>query len=308
MRTKKLNAEILTQLAGIISPERLLLEEPLSQHTTFKVGGPAECMALPMTVAEVQAICALARDYQVPLLVIGGGSNLLVRDQGVSGIVLKLSSHCFGRIEKTAHGIRACAGAMLKDVCAFAAAHALTGIEFACGIPGSIGGAAYMNAGAYEGEMHDCITSVTVLSARGQVEECTAADAQFAYRHSVFQSNGATILAVDLKLTKARQVDIVAKIRDLTEKRESKQPLDLPSAGSTFKRPPGKFVGPMIEEAGLKGYRLGGAQVSVKHAGFVVNSGNATACDVLNLITYIQKIIKERFDVDLFPEVKIIGE
>jgi len=308
LRTQKLNAAVIGQLQKIIPAERLLFEAPMSAHTTFRIGGPAECMILPMTIDEIQAVCTVAKAADLPLFVLGGGSNLLVRDNGIAGIVLKLSPDCFGRIEKTTIGLRAYAGAMLKDVCAFAAAHSLTGIEFACGIPGSIGGAVYMNAGAYNGEMSGCVKSVTVLLPNGTITDIQNTAANFSYRSSVFQTNGAVVLLVELQLAAADQATVASTMRDLTAQRDSKQPLDIPSAGSTFKRPPGKFVGPMLEQAGLKGFSLGGAQVSEKHAGFVVNAGGATACDVLDLITHVQKIIKARFDVDLFPEVKVVGE
>ena len=308
MRTRKLNAAVIHQLKKIIPAERVLFEEPLSAHTTFRIGGPAECMIMPMTIDEIQAVCAVAKAAELPLFVLGGGSNVLVRDNGITGIVLKLSPDCFGRIEKTAIGLRAQAGAMLKDVCAFAAAHSLSGIEFACGIPGSIGGAVYMNAGAYNGEMSGCVKSVEILLPDGTVADIQGSAAAFSYRSSVFQTNGAVVLSVELQLTAADQALIVNTMHDLTIQRDSKQPLDMPSAGSTFKRPPGKFVGPMLEQAGLKGFCLGGAQVSEKHAGFVVNAGGATASDVLDLIAHVQKTIKTRFDVDLFPEVKVVGE
>lgn len=308
MRTKKLNSGIIERLRLVIPAERLLLEEPLSRHTTFRIGGPAECMILPMTIEEVALVSELAKQLELPLVVLGGGSNLLVRDNGVAGIVLKFSPECFGRIEKTVSGLRAHAGAMLKDVCTFAAAHSLGGMEWACGIPGSVGGAVYMNAGAYDGEMSGYVDSVTVLLPDGEIAEVFATAAGFGYRNSVFQTNGAIILAVNLRLGSSTQEAIVERMRALTVQRESKQPLDLPSAGSTFKRPPGRFVGPLLQEAGLKGFCLGGAKVSEKHAGFVVNIGDATAADVLNLIHHVQQTIKERFDVDLFPEVRVIGE
>jgi UDP-N-acetylmuramate dehydrogenase len=308
LRTQKLNAEIIARLQQIIPAERLFLEEPLSAHTTFHIGGPAECLLLPMTIDEVVNICAVVKANNIPLFILGGGSNLLVRDNGIAGIVIKLSPDCFGRIEKTDCGLRAYAGAMLKDVCAFAAAHSLTGIEFACGIPGSVGGAVYMNAGAYDGEMSNCVHLVKVLLPDGTITDIQSKEISFSYRNSVFQTNGAVILAVELHLSKADQDMIVDKMRDLTIQRESKQPLNEPSAGSTFKRPPGKFVGPMLEQAGLKGFTLGGAQVSEKHAGFVINAGNAQASDVLDLIHHVQNKIKEQFNVDLFPEVKVIGE
>ncbi|MEI6287006.1 MAG: FAD-binding protein, partial [Bacillota bacterium] len=198
----------------IVPAWRLLFEEPLAAHTTFKIGGPAECMILPMTIEEVRAVCLVAKNYNVPIFILGGGSNLLVRDNGIAGIVLKLSPDCFGRIEKTADGLRAYAGAWLKDVCAFAAAHSLTGIEFACGIPGSMGGAVYMNAGAYDGELSGCVQSVMVLMPDGTIAEILGADADFSYRHSIFQTNGAVILAVELQLVKTVQSEVVAKMRE----------------------------------------------------------------------------------------------
>ena len=203
MRTQKLSAEIVSLLQKNIPSERLLFEEPLSGHTTFKIGGPAECMILPMTIDEIRAVWLVAKNHNIPIFVLGGGSNRLVRDNGIPGIVLNLSPDCFGRIEKTADGLRAHAGAMLKDVCAFAAAHSLTGIEFACGIPGSMGGAVYMNAGAYDGELSGCVRSVRVLLPDGTTTEIPGTAADFSYRHSIFQTNGAVILTVELQLKKA---------------------------------------------------------------------------------------------------------
>ena len=286
---------------------KVLAQEPMCRHTTFEIGGPADWMALPASATEAVAVIRVATESCLPLTVIGKGSNLLVRDKGVRGIVLKIgeamaSLHCEGEI------IVAGAGALLSDVAKFAAQSGLTGLEFAVGIPGSIGGAVFMNAGAYDGEISSVVEQVTAVSPEGTIREYSAADIRFGYRHSVFQENRCIICEVRLRLRTGEKEAIEAVMADLTRRRESKQPLEWPSAGSTFRRPPGYFAGTLVEQAGCKGLRCGNAQVSEKHAGFIINAGQASAADVQELIRQVQERVKRHSGVDLWPEVIILGE
>lgn len=279
----------------------------MSRHTTFEIGGPADWMALPSSPAEAATVIRVAAEYSIPLTVIGNGSNLLVRDKGVRGVVLKIGEPMsLLRCEGT--NIIAGAGALLADVSKFAAQCGLAGLEFAVGIPGSIGGAAFMNAGAYEGEISGVVDQVTAVCPGGTIRDFSADDIHFGYRHSVFQENHCVICEVSLKLRFGEKEKIVATMADLTLRRESKQPLDWPSAGSTFRRPPGFFAGTLVEQAGCKGLRCGNAQVSDKHAGFIINAGNASAADVQALIRKVQERVQQHSGVELWPEVIILGE
>lgn len=295
------------RLNKILSPDQICYNALMSQHTTFKIGGPADVLVEPATCRQVSAVTKLARAYNLPIIVMGNGSNLLVRDKGIRGLVLKLGPRMAG-IRRNKAIITAGAGALLSQVANYAAAAGLSGMEFAVGIPGSVGGAVFMNAGAYDGEMKDVVKTVTAVAPTGEISRFAGADLCFGYRHSVFQDNGYYICQVELTLLNGDHCDIHGKIHDYTLRRRSKQPLEMPSAGSTFKRPPGHFAGTLIEQAGLKGLRHGGAQVSEKHAGFIVNAGGATAADVLDLIEEVRRRVWEKFGVELQPEVKIVGE
>jgi UDP-N-acetylmuramate dehydrogenase len=281
--------------------------EPLAGHTTFKIGGPADVMVFPRSIDDVQKVISCCRENNYPLLVMGLGSNLLVRDKGFRGVVLKVGNSLKEVIVQD-ETIHAQAGISMAELAAIACAHSLGGLEFAEGIPGSLGGAVVMNAGAYGGEMKDVVTMVEAVDRYGAAKVFTPADIHFGYRKSIFQNEDYIILAVRIKLHYDDQTEIRTKMDDLANRRRDKQPLDLPSAGSTFRRPEGFFVGPMIEELGLKGRRIGGAEVSSKHAGFIVNVDQAKADDVLQLINLIRKEARERLGVELIPEIRIVGE
>ena len=303
----KISEEFLSSCRAFLQADQLLLDEPMSRQTTFEIGGPADCLIFPQTIEEVCRVVALVREYDLPLTVLGNGSNLLVRDGGIRGVVLKFNGPMSEMRLEGSH-IIAGAGAHLKDVSEFAAAHGLTGLEYACGIPGSIGGAIFMNAGAYGGETKDVAYSVRAVAKDGTVKTYSKEELDLGYRHSVFQGNGELICEVELALEPGDEGEIRQVMADYTQRREAKQPLEMPSAGSTFKRPEGYFAGTLIDQTGLKGLQVGGAQVSIKHAGFVVNAGGATAADVQNLIKEVQRLVFEKHGVKLYPEVRMIGE
>lgn len=297
-----------SQLEKFLRPEQFIFNAPMCEHTTFKIGGAADVLIFPSSAEDVSKIFRLVEMFDLPCVVLGNGSNVLVRDKGIRGAVVKFTEKFFGGIKCDGQRLTACAGAKLKDVSICAADNGLTGLEFACGIPGSIGGAIFMNAGAYDGEMKNAVASVKAVNRNGEFVEFSGASLQLGYRHSIFQENGCTICEVELILQRGNVDDIKSKMIDLTQRRESKQPLDMPSAGSTFKRPKGHFAGTLIDKTGLKGLRIGGAMVSEKHAGFVVNTGNATAQDVLALIEEVKRRVCEAHGITLCPEVRIIGE
>lgn len=287
--------------------EQVLTDESMARHTTFRIGGNADVFVLPASIEELLAVLKLTKRYSVPLTVLGNGSNVLVRDGGIRGAVVSFGKP-FSYIEMEGAHIKAGAGAMLGTVSLFAANHALSGLEFAVGIPGSLGGAVFMNAGAYDGEMSQVISEVIAVTPEGEIRRYRTKEMDFSYRHSVFQQNGHIICEIELTLRESKAAAIQEKMAEFTRRRMEKQPLDKPSAGSTFKRPPGLFAGTLIDEAGLKGFTVGGAQVSGKHAGFVINKGGATAADVLSLIEEIQRRIEEKNGIRLTPEIRIIGE
>lgn len=292
--------------AGCTARE-LLVNEPMSRHTSFKIGGAADIMALPANEQELQALLKRAAEKNVAVTLIGNGSNLLVRDKGIRGLVIKLGNMlCDIKVdgERLSFG----SGVSLAMASRKAADLGLTGMEFAVGIPGSIGGAVYMNAGAYDGEMANVVESVRVVEPNGDARVLLADELDFAYRKTSLQKSGRIVTEVNLKLTPGSKEDITAKMADFSHRRISKQPLELPSAGSMFKRPVGYFAGTLIEQTGLKGYTVGGAQVSEKHAGFVVNVGGATAADVLQLIKDVQDKVFAAHGVHLEPEVLVLGE
>lgn len=295
------------ELEKAIPPERLMINEPMSKHTTFKIGGLADYLVFPAATDEIAAVLDTAKRHNVPVTVLGNGSNVLVLDRGIRGLVIKFGPH-MGYIRHSGSILYAGAGALLADVSKYAAANALTGFEFAIGIPGSIGGAVFMNAGAYEGEMSQVVQAATAVCSNGRVRRFSLKELAFGYRHSVFQDNNCVICEVELRLSNGEDNSIRNRLSEYTSKRESKQPLEMPSAGSTFKRPQGYYAGTLIEKAGLKGTSVGGAQVSTKHAGFIINAGGATANDVLALISKVQDNVYQQFGVLLHPEVKVLGE
>ena len=296
------------ELAKILTSEQIIFNAPMCEQTTFKIGGAADVLIFPSSIIEVSAVIRLANSFKIHCTILGNGSNVLVLDKGIRGVVIKFSDKFFGKIRVDNEKIIADAGATLKSVSNFAAEKSLSGLEFAVGIPGSIGGAIYMNAGAYGGEMKNIVSKVTAISPTGEIVSFNAAELNLGYRQSIFQQNGCAICEVELNLTHGNFDEIKSQMAEFTYKRESKQPLEFPSAGSTFKRPKGYFAGTLIDKTGLKGLKVGGAMVSEKHAGFVVNAGNATAADVLNLIEEVRRRVMEVHGVMLTPEVRIIGE
>lgn len=283
------------------------INEPMKLHTTFKIGGNADVFVVPEN--EEQSVLAISacRDLSIPYTVIGNGSNLLVKDGGIRGAVIAFTGK-MGKISLSENVIEAQSGTLLVSVCRFAAENSLSGLEFAFGIPGSVGGATYMNAGAYGGEIRDVVLSVKALFPDGQVRELSGDEAKFGYRTSVFEKNDAVILSAKFKLAKDNKDEIEARMNDVMQRRKDKQPLEWPSAGSTFKRPQNGYAAAMIDQCGLKGRTFGGAQVSEKHAGFVINKSGASCSDVLNLMQVIKNEVFSKTGVELHPEVKIIGE
>lgn len=281
--------------------------EPLSEHTTFKVGGPCGIMIFPDTAEHIGQIIAKTIELDVPYCIIGNGSNVLFKDSGYSGAVIVMGCD-FGDITVGGDVITAYAGAMLIKVCKIALESSLSGMEFAYGIPGTVGGAVYMNAGAYGGEIKDIVSSVTAMDRSGNVKKYSREELKLGYRSSVFTDSDEIILSADFKLSKGDCNDIKCKMDELMARRKSRQPLEYPSAGSTFKRPEGTYAGLVIEESGLKGFGIGGAQVSEKHANFVINRGGATAGAILDLISHIKAEVKEKTGYELECEVKIIDD
>ena len=283
-------------------------DEPMAQHTTFKIGGPADRF---ITVHNEQALAELlkaVKDAAVPYFILGNGSNLLVSDAGYRGVVITLGGEFKEMtLEEDGCTIRCGAGAMLSALCKFALDHSLSGLEFAWGIPGSTGGAVYMNAGAYGGEMKDVLVSASAVTADGDLKTILAEELDLSYRHSVFSGGTDIVTSLRMKLATADPEEIRAKMNDLMGRRRDKQPLEYPSAGSTFKRPVGYFAAALIEQCGLKGVSVGGAQVSAKHSGFVINTGDATAQDVLDLIAHVRRVVNEQTGVTLETEVEFLG-
>ena len=301
-----MNQEFYSKLQGIVSAEAILENEPMSKHTTFRIGGNADLFVSP-EISQVPQIMALVKEYQVPVTIIGNGSNLLVGDKGIRGLVIS-----FGKgaeyVQVDGRCIIAGAGALLSKVAAEALKHSLTGFEFAAGIPGTLGGALVMNAGAYGGEIKDVLISAKVLTTEGEVVELSAGELDLSYRHSCIPEKEYIVLEATIALEEGNEEAIREMMADFRGRRIDKQPLEYPSAGSTFKRPEGYFAGKLIQDAQLRGYTVGGAQVSEKHCGFVINKGGATAADVCKLIEDVKHIVYDKFQVELEPEVKMIGE
>ena len=286
----------------------VIYDAPMKKYTSFKCGGNASVLIIPVSLDALNKIIEFSYSKGVKPFVIGNGSNLLVTDNGINGVVIKIGSQ-LSKIKLLDETTIYCeAGASLKALCMFALENSLSGLEFAYGIPGTLGGAVYMNAGAYGGEMKDVLYSVNHIDNDGNNGTLNKENLDLGYRHSAYTSNGFVITSAVMKLTKADKKDIKEAMDDKLQRRKDKQPLEYPSAGSTFKRPEGYFAGALIEDCGLKGYTVGGAQVSEKHAGFVINKGGANATDVMTLISDVQRIVKEKHGVNLETEVKIIGE
>lgn len=297
---------IIKKFEEILDKKQILAAEPMKKHTTFRVGGPADYFLCPVSVEEVTGILHICREEGLPYFILGNGSNLLVSDQGFHGVVIQIYKN-MNSVSIAGNQVTAQAGALLSTVAKKAAEAGLTGMEFASGIPGTLGGAAVMNAGAYGGEMKDILESVTILTTEGEIRKLEASELQLGYRTSVIKEKGYLVLEAVLSLEHGEKESIQSRMNELKEQRVTKQPLEYASAGSTFKRPEGYFAGKLIEDAGLRGYRVGGAQVSEKHCGFVINTGEATAADVAQLIRDVQNQVYEKFQVKLEPEVKFLG-
>lgn len=290
----------------IYDDSEIKIDENMSNHIHFKVGGPVDILLIPSKVSQVVETLKICKNENIPYFIIGNGSNLLVKDGGIRGVVIKLSNLL--SIEVNGNIIKASSGTLLEDVSKKAVENSLTGFEFACGIPGSVGGAIFMNAGAYDGEIKNVIKEAEVLDRDGNIKVLSKEELELGYRTSKVMKDNLVVISATFELTKGDKEKIRERVNELTEKRESKQPLEYPSAGSTFKRPEGYFAGKLIQDAGLKGASLGGAAVSEKHSGFVINKDGATAEDVLNLIAHVQNEVKKQFGVELHTEVRIIGE
>lgn len=302
----KINTESIIKILNENIPGITALEnEPMSNHTYFKIGGKADVFVSVKNEDEIIKLINIFKENSYPYIVIGNGSNLLVSDEGIEGAVISVGKD-FSDIKCVGTRIEASAGALLSRIAACALENSLSGFEFASGIPGSLGGAVVMNAGAYDGEMKDVVISTKYIDQNGEIRECYGDDHAFGYRKSRFL-DGEIIISSVLELKKGNREEISAYMRDLAERRRTKQPLEYPSAGSTFKRPEGYFAAKLIDDSGLRGYRIGGAMVSDKHCGFVVNVDNATCDDVLNVMKHVKSTVKEKFGVDLKPEVRIIG-
>jgi UDP-N-acetylmuramate dehydrogenase len=298
--------KVIEQLKSVISEDKLLKKEPMKNHTTFRIGGPADVFVVPDCTEDIEQVCRIARRNNIPLFILGNGSNLLVADAGMDGIVLQIYKNYSG-VTVNGNELTVKAGTLLSTVAKTAYKEELEGFEFAGGIPGTFGGAVVMNAGAYGGEMVQCLKEVKVLTKDGEMKVLSAKELDLGYRTSNVLKNEYIVLEGTIVLQKGNPEEIKEKMDEYALARRTKQPLELPSAGSTFKRPEGHFAGKLIQDAGLRGYQVGGARVSDKHCGFVVNQEEATAADVLRLIEDVQKKVKEQFNVTMEPEVKRVG-
>jgi UDP-N-acetylmuramate dehydrogenase len=311
-----LNEDFYQKLRESLSENQIMIEEPLANHTTFQIGGPADFLVLPESISQVAFLVKLCNLEQMPFYILGKGSNLLVSDKGYRGIIIKIGQD-FSKItiedpeDMSPNGkclVKAQAGIMLSKMANEIAEHSLEGFEFASGIPGTLGGAVTMNAGAYGGEMKDAIVSAVVADQSGNILELKKEELKLGYRRSIVQDKNYIVLEAVFAFSKGNNDEIRSKMNDLNARRKEKQPLEYPSAGSTFKRPEGYFAGKLIMDAGLSGFQIGGAQVSEKHCGFVINRGGASAADVRALISEVITIVNDKFGVMLEPEVKLLGE
>lgn len=299
--------EIRQKIMRASDEAQVFFNEPMKNHTTFRIGGPAEVFVMPKTIEQVQKVLEICREEEIPYFILGNGSNLLVSDKGYQGVIIQMDRN-LGEITVEETEIRASAGALLSSIASAARRESLTGFEFAGGIPGTLGGAVVMNAGAYGGELKDVLKEVTVLDREGKIVVIPAEKLQMGYRTSIVKTAGYIVLEAVISLKKGEIEEIQVLTKKLSEQRKEKQPLEYPSAGSTFKRPEGYFAGKLIMDSGLRGCQIGGAQVSEKHCGFVINKGNATAADVCALMKHVTETVYDKFGVTLEPEVKFLGE
>lgn len=299
--------KVYSDLKDILGEDKIMADEPMKKHTSFKVGGPADVLVRPETEEEIKEVFRYIKRENIPHMIIGNGSNLLVRDGGIRGVVVELADN-FSGIEVEGNLINVKSGALLSRIGNTALKNELKGFEFAAGIPGSFGGAVAMNAGAYGGEIKDIVKSVRLMDEDGNIFELENKDMNFSYRRSIVTEKGYTVISAVIELEKGEYDDIKAEMDCLREKRVTKQPLNYASAGSTFKRPEGYFAGKLIQDSGLKGLALRDAQVSEKHSGFVINRGNATAKDLLDLMYIVKATVNAKFGVMLEEEVKIVGD
>ena len=302
-----MNQNVIEKFNNLLGEERVKVNEPMKRHTTFRIGGPADYFLMPSSEKELKGIIEICKSEELPYFILGNGSNLLVSDKGYRGVIVQLYKN-YGDIAVKGDEIHASAGALLSQIAAAARNSSLTGFEFAGGIPGTLGGAVVMNAGAYGGEMKDVLKEVTVMTAEGEILTLPAEKLQMGYRTSIVKIKGYLVLGAVIALRQGDQEAIKERMKELTEQRVSKQPLEFPSAGSTFKRPEGYFAGKLIMDAGLRGFQVGGAAVSEKHCGFVINKEKATASDVYRLIQEVQQEVYRQFGVKLETEVKMVGD
>lgn len=296
-----------SELERIMSPGVVKYNELMTKYTTFQIGGPVDILIEPDSTDQLRQVLLWCQQNEMPFFIFGAASNILVLDKGIRGVGIRLGDR-FKRCSVENQVVTAQSGILLAELSRIAAAHSLSGLEFAEGIPGTLGGAVVMNAGAYDHEMKEILIEASAINAAGDFFTLPAAKLELSYRHSVFQENGLIVVSARMQLTTGVQQNIIDKMQELAQTRASKQPLEMPSAGSVFKRPEGYYVGPMLEQLGLKGFQIGGAQVSAKHAGFIVNAGGATAADVIALIEEIKARACKEYGVDLHPEIRIVGE
>lgn len=295
------------KLEEIVGKDKVKYNEKMSKYTTMRVGGPCDCIVFPDEISKIKEVIDFCKNENITFFVIGNGSNLLVKDEGIHGVVIKLG-HRFSKIELDGEYILAYAGATMPALSQLAKKNSLKGLEFACGIPGTIGGGVKMNAGAYGSQISDILYEVTYMDEKEEIKTIKNKDCSFGYRKSIFTINpNYVILSAKFKLERGNIDEIENKMKENSLARKAKQPLEYPNFGSVFKRPEGYFVGKLVDDAGLRGYKIGGAQVSTKHTGFIVNVDNATCKDVLDLIGYVQTAVYNKFNVKLTPEVIIIG-
>ena len=302
-----MDQKIIERFSNLLGNEKVRINEPMNRHTTFRIGGPADYFLLPSSSEEVKGILEICKEESLQYFILGNGSNLLVSDEGYRGVIIQLYRN-YGGLTVEGTEIRAGAGVLLSQIAATARNESLTGFEFAGGIPGTLGGAVVMNAGAYGGELKDVLKEAVVMDREGNIFTVPVEKLAMGYRTSLVKTAGYLVLEAVISLKKGSQEEIRDTMKDLADRRISKQPLEYPSAGSTFKRPEGYFAGKLIMDAGLRGYQVGGAQVSEKHCGFVINKGNATAADVCRLMADVQAKVQEQFGVTLEPEVKFRGD
>lgn len=295
-----------SKLSAIVGVENIIKNEPMSRHTSFKIGGPCDYFVSPSSMEQISNLVKFCKETKTPFFILGNGSNLLVSDEGFKGIVISIGEN-FSDYTVTGNKISALAGAKLVTISNAACKNSLSGLEFAAGIPGTVGGGVVMNAGAYGGEIKQVIKSAVVMNDDGEIFTLDNEGLELTYRNSKPSKEGLIVLSADFELKEGNPDEISALMKDFNQRRRDKQPLEYPSAGSTFKRPEGYFAGKLIQDAGLSGKTIGGACVSPKHNGFVINTGNAAAKDVCELIAHIQKTVKEKFNVELCCEVKFLG-